>query len=369
MSKNQCELLLVGQTPPPYHGQSVMTEMLFTHDWGEWNVQKIRMSYSDSIDAVGKASLGKVFHLFVLIWQTWKAAIIHQPKVLYYLPASANTVPVVRDIIYLVMVRWCFPKTVFHYHAGGLPKFLQQNAVLGYFASKVYARADMSIDVIRTEPPTGSSFSSVRNVAVNNGVTVESATRKRDPDGVFQILFVGVLNEGKGVKEIVKTAALLKQTGCDFEIKIVGAWSSPDFQMEVEALVRENGVEEYINFTGPLQGSEKWQAYADADCFFFPSHYEAETFGLVLVEAMAFGLPLVTTRWSGIPYVVEGGECAFLCDIKSPSEFSKALSSLANDLPLRQRMGEAACDHYEKNYTKECFLRGMQNAFSEVIVN
>ncbi len=78
------DILLVGQTPPPFHGQSVVTGMLFDHDWGNLKVERLRMAYSDSIDAVGKAGIGKVLHLFSLIFQTWTIALSKRPKVLYY---------------------------------------------------------------------------------------------------------------------------------------------------------------------------------------------------------------------------------------------------------------------------------------------
>ena len=61
------DILIVGQTPPPYHGQAVVTAMLFDHDWGDLKVERLRMSYSDSIDAVGKLAPGKLLHLLSLI--------------------------------------------------------------------------------------------------------------------------------------------------------------------------------------------------------------------------------------------------------------------------------------------------------------
>jgi len=361
------DILLVGQTPPPFHGQSVVTGMLFDHDWGGIRVERLRMAYSDSIDDVGKAGIGKVLHLFSLIFQTWMIILKKHPEVLYYLPASANKTPVIRDIIYLGAVRWMFSKSVFHYHAGGLPEYLQSAGMLGKVAKAIYANADLSVDVIETTPPTGSLLSSKKNTVVCNGVDVEIVARKRKLDDVCRILFVGVLNEGKGILQIISTAVILKKQHLKFKMMIVGAWVSREFQDEVESLVSEHDLSGNLHFTGPLNGDEKWQAYADADCFFFPSHYQAETFGMVLVEAMAYSLPIITTRWSGIPLVVSGGRCAVLCDIKSPSQYVEALANFIQNPQKRLRMGEAARKHYESNYTREKFLRKMESVFREVL--
>ncbi len=361
------DLLIVGQTPPPYHGQAVVTAMLFDHDWGDMKVVRLRMSYSDSIDDVGKAGVGKILHLLVLIVKTWWIVLSKRPRILYYLPASANRAPVIRDIVYLGLVRWLFPRKVFHYHAGGLPEYLEKSGFWGRIARCVYASADVSIDVIETDPPTGRYFSSARSVVVQNGVDVNPVEHSSGHGEVFKILFVGVLNEGKGIKEIVETAKLLKDRGCRFECKLVGDWVSDVFRSEVEGLIHSENLGEFLVFTGSLSGDEKWQVYADADCFFFPSHYEAETFGMVLVEAMAFGLPLITTNWRGIPKVVRGGGCAFLCDVRAPGQYANAIMSLYDNPQVLEKMGIAARAHYTGNYTREKFVAGMEKVFRELL--
>lgn len=47
-------LLIVGQTPPPWHGQAVATKMLFDHDWGMREVTTLRLAYSDEMHSVGR---------------------------------------------------------------------------------------------------------------------------------------------------------------------------------------------------------------------------------------------------------------------------------------------------------------------------
>ncbi len=363
------DILLVGQTPPPYHGQAVVTAMLFDHDWRDLKVQCLRMAYSENIESVGKFSIGKLVHLTYLIFKTWWIVLSKRPKVFYYLPASANKAPVIRDIIYLSAVRWCFSKTVFHYHAAGLPKYLDSIGVLGKIAKKIYAHADLSIDVIETAPPTGSFFKSDANTVVRNGVDILLIPRIRQSDGVFQILFVGLLSEGKGVMQMVETAKKLKERDFSFQFRVVGDWSCDVFRGQVKAEIEKDQLRDHFQFMGPLSGKEKWQTYADADCFLFPSHYEAETFGLVLVEAMAFSLPLVTTRWRGIPKVVEGEDCAILCDIQAPEQFASAINDLAKDEGRRIKMGEASRRLYNSRYTRNSFISNMEDVFSAVVRN
>jgi len=361
------DILLVGQTPPPFHGQSVVTGMLFDHDWGDLKVERLRMAYSDSIDAVGRAGIGKALHLLTLIFQTWKIVLSKRPKVLYYLPASPNMTPVLRDFVYLVSVRWLFPKTVFHYHAGGLDEFIREKEWLRRLVKWVYDGADCSIDVNMTEPPSGEYFSAKKNVVVMNGLDVGEAKRQRDPDDVFRVLYLGLLCEPKGVMELVETAKWLKEAGCDFEFVMVGGGESEEFKFQLEEAIEKGGVSEMFQFRGVLRGDEKWQAYADADVFVFPTHHPTETFGLVLIEAMAFGLPVVTTRWRGVPHVVGGVGCAILCETKSPQQYADALGEILKNSDQRQKMGMAAQRHYKAHYTREKFVGAMEGTLRAVL--
>jgi glycosyltransferase involved in cell wall biosynthesis len=345
----------------------VVTAMLFEHNWQTLDVETLRMAYSDSLDSVGKASVAKIFHLFELVLQTWKLALTKRPTTLYYLPASANRTPVIRDIIYLLLVRWCFRRKVFHYHAGGLPEFLAEAGILGKLGRLAYRGADVSIEICETDLPPAQAFGARRRAIVPNGLDVNILPRQRAANAPCRILFVGGLNEGKGILEILKTArALRERESPEFEMLLVGAWASGEFEAEATAYIEEHQLGELVAFGGVLKGDDKWQAYADADVFFFPSHYASENFPLVLIEAMACGLPIVSTNWRGIPQLVDGSGCATLCEPRSTGEFADAIGALLSDQALREQMGKRSRNHYADHFTEAKFISTMEEIFTGV---
>ncbi len=361
------DILLVGQTPPPYHGQAVVTAMLFEHDWGELRVARLRMAYSDSIDAVGKVGLGKLVHLLSLILKTWWIALTKKPEIFYYLPASANSAPVIRDIIYLGAVRWCFPKTVFHYHAAGLPEYLDASGLFGRLGAIAYSNADASVEICSTKHSPGREFRAWRTVIVPNGIDVPTLANERQQEGKSVILFVGALSEGKGVNELIKTAELLAQKRSDMIFHLAGSWASQDFKEEAMAAIKGAGLEQDIVFLGVLQGEDKWQAYANADVFFFPSHYQSENFPMVLIEAMACGLPVVSTCWRGIPQLIGDSDAAILGKIHAPEEYAEALDALLSDQQRRHDMAAAAKVHYSRHFTRSQFTNAMEQVFAGLL--
>ena len=55
-----------------------------------------------------------------------------------------------------------------------------------------------------------------------------------------------------------------------------------------------------VEVAGFLGAEQKKSALEEADCLVFPTFYEGETQGLVLLEAMSAGLPVITTSWRGV---------------------------------------------------------------------
>lgn len=363
-------ILVVGQTPPPFGGQAVMIANLLAGKFERIRLFHVRMAFSTDMESVGKFAMGKVWKLFTTILAIWWARFRHRTPVLYYPPSGPNKVPVMRDIILLCATRWLFSKVVFHFHAGGVSGFEQQLArPVRPFFRMAYSKPALSIRTAPQNPEDGDQLGAQRDVVIPNGIEDARPMVSRTiakPGEPLVILFAGVLVESKGVRVLLEAFDLLLQKGVSARLEIMGKWNDDALRTWCTEFIKSKDLGAHVRFLGVLRDREKYERFAGCDVFCFPSYFEAESFGLVLVEAMQFGKPLVSTRWRGIPSVVEDGLNGYLVPVQDPQAVASRLFELAGDPALRARMGAEGERIFGERFTLEAFHRSMEEELAKL---
>jgi glycosyltransferase involved in cell wall biosynthesis len=368
MAKPVISIIAVAQTPPPFHGQAVMNQLFLEGDYSKIHLHHVRMAFSGDIQEVGTFRWKKIFHLVAVFFGIVAARFRTGAQVLYYPPASPNMVPFLRDCVLLIGTRWLFRKTVFHFHANGLADLY---ARLPWLLQKAfwlaYRKPALSIAISDYGKRDGEFLKSKGIVIIPNGIPepeILAAINRSAPNAMPEILFCGMVSKEKGVGILLEACAKLKQRGASFQCKIVGKAASEVEEKKFKDFIQNHQLKETVEFTGPLYDDRKWKAYAGADIFCFPTHYSAESFGLVAVEAMMFSLPVVATNWRGLPDIVVNGETGFLVPPKDASAIANRLTLLIENPDLRAKLGAAGRRRYEQNFTVDKFHAHMEEALS-----
>lgn len=173
------------------------------------------------------------------------------------------------------------------------------------------------------------------------------------------ILFVGRIDDGKGLHDLLSAVAALDRI--DLEVRIVGDGSlKSTLELKAESL----GIADRVAFPGPVPYDAVHEEYAAADVFCLPSHHES--LGLVNIEAMLSGLPVVSTTIDAIEEYITHEETGLLVDPKDVSALADALERLIESVELRRELGEGGQLEAE-GYTVEASVEAMAEMYQYAI--
>jgi glycosyltransferase involved in cell wall biosynthesis len=164
-------------------------------------------------------------------------------------------------------------------------------------------------------------------------------TSARQPDAPLRVLLASRLLWSKGLAEYVDAARMLKAEGRPIRFLVAGV-PDPGNPESVPAAEVEGWVKEgLVEWLGPVDDMPALLARVDVVAH--PSFY-GEGVPRILIEAAACALALVTTHAPGCREVVTDGVNGLRVPVRDATALAAALRRLADDPPLRARLGAAA---------------------------
>ncbi len=158
-----------------------------------------------------------------------------------------------------------------------------------------------------------------------------------------ELICVAAVTPGKGYDDLIEALATL--VDLPWHCVCVGSLHrDPDFVHRIRDLVLETGLEDRLRFTGTRTAEELNGCYVSADLLVLASR--AETYGMVVTEALARGLPVVATAVGGVPEALgrggDGTRPGLLVPAGDPGALAVALRRWLTDVDLRSRLRRAA---------------------------
>jgi len=401
-------VLVFAHVPPPFHGQSYMVRLMLENVGksssgadGHPALFHLNARLSDGTEDIGVWRAGKFFRLARYILQAWWMRWKYSLDAFYYVPAPpAKRGALYRDWLVLFLAAPVFKIRIFHWHATGLGPWVAQGASGGGFrrleawiTRKLFSPHDLSICLSNYARDEAAYFGARKTVVIPNGIpdpcpdfdldvwpgrqqrAGELAaiwSRQTKAPLCYEVLFLSGRMTEKGLFDAMAAAVranrLLQEK--DFPLRmrltVAGIFADETERSRYAAAAQELDATQLPGSTGPLAVLAGWadeerkkRLYRQADCFIFPTTYPAESFGLVLAEAMAHGCAIITTRWQAVPEVLPGGypDLVEPHDIEAMAETLLRCAAQPADHSLR--------DYFLARFTSERFTLEMQNILDE----
>ena len=224
----------------------------------------------------------------------------------------------------------------FHAYGGWSPAYEFGSRAMGGYADRLHGRIAVSAAARHF---IDRYFPGDYKV-IPNGVDAERFRRSvplaRWQDGTRNLLFVGRFEPRKGLLDLLKAYRILRKTGCQCRLLVVGGGPQEREARRYVATRRLVGVE----FLGRVSDDEKTQLFRTADVFVAPATGR-ESFGIVLLEAMAAGAPIVASDIHGYKGVLRRGREGLLVPPHEPKQLAASISRILEDRELAARMSAA----------------------------
>lgn len=150
-----------------------------------------------------------------------------------------------------------------------------------------------------------------------------------------KILFVGRFEPRKGLKYLFQALPRIKAVFPDVTLVIVGSGILEKYYRQlVEKQLQHN-----VLFVGNVPREELPRYYASCDIFCSPA-IGAESFGIILLEAMAAGKPIVASDIPGYRTILEPGQEGVFCQPCNADDLAEKIIALLREPALRKKMGQ-----------------------------
>lgn len=367
------KILFIMHMPPPVHGAAMVGQ--YIHDSKLINEKfeghYINLTTAKNLQDIGKVGFRKFVDFVKLLRRIRKSLKTINPELVYVTPNACGGA-FYKDYIVVQMIKRMGCQVVVHYHNKGVST--RQNR---FFDSFLYQRFFKGIKVILlSECLYGDVKKYVKREdvfvcgngipdVIENSACSETVASDHIDGKVPHVLFLSNLLISKGVVVLLNSLKVLKEKGCRFVCDFVGGETVEMDAAMFQAEVAKRELEGMVVYHGRKYGNDKEAFLNAADMFVFPTFYHNECFPLVLLEAMEHGVACISTTEGGIPGIIDDGKTGFLVPKHDAETLAEKIQTLLSDAALRQRMGEAGREKFEKEFTLEVFEKRMAEILRE----
>jgi glycosyltransferase involved in cell wall biosynthesis len=200
------------------------------------------------------------------------------------------------------------------------------------------------------------------------GLTIEAKPPKEHPpEQVPTLLFVGRLDERKGLRYLLEALplVLLQQP---VRLHVVGKGI---LEQEIKLQCQTMGLNNYVEFLGFVSKDELANQYASCDIFVLPaivdSKGDTEGLGIVMIEALAHQKPVIASAVGGIVDVIQSGITGLLIPQKDPQALAEAILTLLKDPVKAQAMGQKGLADIQLRFSWSRIIPMWERIFTQAL--
>ncbi len=247
-----------------------------------------------------------------------------------------------RKRIFILLSKAFHKKVIFHVHGGKFKDFTAANreVVLNTLqkVDTVIALSDYWKDFFEND------LRCPKVEVVPNIIPLPQPI-KADKTDIVEGLFLGAINDNKGIFDLVNLIAEHQDTlRSRFCLHIGGLGEIH----RLKSIIARHHIEDIVIYHGWIDAEQKAKLLSQADMFILPSY--AEGLPISILEAMSYRLPILSTRVGGIPAIVTHEKNGLLIKPGDKIALWDSLQRMINEPKMRNSMGEISYEKVQSHF-------------------
>lgn len=264
---------------------------------------------------------------------------------LLHLNSSFDTRALLRDVVTLAIVGHR-TRIFIKFHGSDADLLTTNNLLRRFLARRLLSRAD-GIGVLSTQEKQNfvsagwkeDKFFLVKNVVDRDFPERNGSFNSQNslPGGLPTLLFIARFIPAKGLLDVIRACALLRDGGMKCVLFCIGDGPA---RAQAEAEVAGLNLQDQVRFTGLIPEKKTAEFYANSSILVLPT-YHFEGFPMTVFYAAAAGMPIITTRIrAAADYLEEPENCLWVAP-RNPAMLAEKIALLLNSQEMREAMSES----------------------------
>ena len=248
---------------------------------------------------------------------------------------------------------------------------LRKRIILWYTHKSVTLKlrlASRLVDMVCTASPESFRLKRRNLLVTGHGIDTELFSLPRTkPVEFLRMVTIGRISRSKGVHTLISALSLLPKRGVAYRFTVVGGPVTTDdeaYYSELQALVKEKQLSEFVHFVGPREGSEVPKLLAEAYLFLHASN--TGSLDKAMLEAMAERCVVISSNDAARPILREIHHALVVSD-PTPEAFADAIQQVdLMDESARTEAGEALRKIVESDHSLRHLITKILWIFTQI---
>ena len=309
---------------------------------------------------------GGVFRLFPLLKAIgrWRNLLSQHPNALVHYNFPLSAASVIRDPLFMWMVRKRGMKIIVHVHGGlyltaeDIP-WLQRHILKRVFKMQVpfVALSEAEVDTIKHK------FGAKDVSSLPNCIELQDAKEfcREENQGILHIGYLGRIAKTKGMNDLLEACRKLKEEGLEFVLDMAG---KEEHEGEYLPLFKDL-LGKGFYYAGIVSGQSKAEFLRRLDIFALPSHFEG--LPMSLLESMSYGIVPVTTPVGSIPHYVSEGVNGLFMKKEDAESLCHQVKRLNEDRKMLHQLSIRAKETIFNNFSPDLYVQKLNGLYQNII--